>query len=469
MAYPRKPKRKAKKQASKKKARKQARRKRRPNYRKTLLDCQREFLTPTAWKACHQAAPTFQARRWKLMPLLMVGMLMLFLTAPCRGERFEEARQLWTAMMPNRRRVGQTLSGFLDALERVPRSAVRAMYPQIRRQTRELVKEDWEVHGWTPFGVDGSRKDLPRCAKLERAFGIDGKGNNPQMWITSLVHLKTGVPWAWRFGRQDASERHHFLQLLDTLPERSLVVADAGFTGYDVWAELDRREVCFLIRLSSLVTLYADFEVREDFQQGIVYLWLKTKPHQKPLKLRLIRLQGKKDEQGRKQDVWLATNVLDPAQLSHRMASDFFRMRWEQEVFYRTYKCTLKQAKLSSRSVRQVTREAELAMLATQLLLAQATWATQRAGSPTRASATKALRQIRREFRDVGKRGLREGYLKRLGRAVREHRPHRTSSKQHRSWPRKRPHKLPGPPKIIRLTAELKFRFEQELGAAQAA
>ena len=67
----------------------------------------------------------------------------------------------------------------------------------------------------------------------------------------------------------------------------------------------------------------------------------------RPMPLRLIRLPAR--EAGGT-DVWLVTNVLDPRRLSWQTASRLFAMRWEQEVFYRSYKCTLSQAKLASRS-----------------------------------------------------------------------------------------------------------------------
>jgi hypothetical protein len=185
-----------------------------------------------------------------------------------------------------------------------------------------------------------------------------------------------------------------------------------------------------------------------------------------PLELRLIRLPGRSHpgrKRGKKHDLWLATNVLDPAQLSRRTAGEMFRRRWEQEVFYRSYKCTLGQAKLAGRTVRQVVREAELAMLGVQLFLAQAAWALQWVGGQRRASAAEAARQYRREMRDVLQGGLKEGYLQRLGRAEREDRAQRTSPKNYREWPRKRPHKVPGPPRITRLTRAQKRQLAKEL------
>jgi DDE family transposase len=442
------------------------RRRARPNYRKNWIECQRHLLTPILWKAVHAATGTFRARRWKLMPLVMVAMLTLFLTARSLGERFEEARELWTRLYPSRRRVGRTVQGFFSALGRLPWPALKTLERQLRPRVATLLGGRWDVAGWIPFGVDGSRLAVPRYAKLERCLGSPGKGEFPQMWLTSLVHLPTGVPWSWRLGKATSSERKHLLQLLPTLPPRSLVVADAGFVGFDGWKTMTQQGQAFLIRLSPNCSLYVDYEVTLDFAEGVAYLWpTKQQKRTGPLRLRLLRVAGN-GPSGAKRDLWMATNVLEPTALSRQTAITLFRMRWEQEVFYRSYKVTLEKAKLASRTVGQAVREVELALLATQLFLAQANWAVQQGGAVRPAGAAGAARQVRREMRDLLRGGLRPGYLRRLARCVREHRPTRTSAKSIRDWPRRTPHEPPGPPKIIRMNDQLKQAIEKELAAA---
>src|SRR5204863_4995032 len=99
---------------------------------------------------------------------------------------------------------------------------------------------------------------------------------------------------------------------------------------------------------------YVDYEVETDFCEGIAYLWPTRQKKSPPLQLRLIRVRGNPNGPGAKHDVWLATNVVDSTKLSRATASKLYRMRWEQEVFYRSFKCTLGQTKLASRTVKQV-------------------------------------------------------------------------------------------------------------------
>lgn len=441
-----------------------ARRKPRPDYRKDWLECQRHFLSSAFWQALHRVAGPVAGTRWTLMSILMVAMMMMFFATPSVHERFAEARAVWTLLYPKRRRVGKTVAGWLQALQRIGRPVLKRMAELLRPRIALLLADGWTVDGWIPFAGDGSRLALPRTAELQRALS-DGNGDTVNMWVTSLVHVPTGVPWSWRLGKATASERDHVRYLLPTLPANALLLADAGFTSYELWSAMQQRGQSFLIRLSSGCHFYNDYEVRANFREGTAYLWPTRQKKAAPLPLRLIRVPGCKKGPGAKHDLWLATNVLESTKLSRQTASKLYRMRWEQEVFYRSLKCTLRQTKLASRTVKQVAREAELALLATQLLLAQAAWATLRQGQPRRASAAKAVQLFRAEMRHLLRHGsLRLCYLRRLGQAVREQRPDRTSTKANRARPR--PYTVPGRPIFHRLTRDVKAAIAKHLQAA---
>ena len=98
----------------------------------------------------------------------------------------------------------------------------------------------------------------------------------------------------------------------------------------------------------------------------------------------------------------MVTNVLDPKRLPAELAARFYRMRWESECFFRTYKRVVKDVRLVSRTVPMVVREAEISLLACQLLLGQGALALKvggkRAGrDELKCSAAEVLREIRRE------------------------------------------------------------------------
>lgn len=425
-------------------------------HARSFVDCLREFLTPALWKQAHgQRRSKRRSSRWSTQPLVLVLLLMTWCCGDSQPERFETAKAFCVACLPKRRRPGRTVQGFQKALAKLPLRVLRAFAAGIRQTLALRLAARWFDAGFIGIGCDGSRVECPRTAELEQHLGQAGKnGSAPTIWVTALVHLRLGLLWAWRLGKGTASERSHLLQLLALLPAAALLVADAGYFGFPLAQQLVEKKICFLLRMCSNVTLYTTETVAlECYHEGLVYYFPGPKQQQeKPLLLRLIRIRGQK-----KQDVWLLTNVLDPGRLSAATAAQFYRWRWENEGQFRAYKRTLAKMKMVSRSVRLVHREAEGSLLALQLMLAQGVLAMRpvaRGDSEPVCSPRKVLLAIRQEMYGLLRRGHAK-YDERLQHAQRERRE-RNSAKATRSWPRRKPHKAPKPPRLLKLTAKQK-------------
>lgn len=430
---------------------------RRPRLRRparSFVDCLRDFLTPTVWKQAHrQRQQARRSSRWSTQPLVLVLLLMTWSCGDSQPERFETAKAFCVACLPKRRRPGKTVQGFQMALARLPMRVLRTLAAGVRQTLASRLARRWCEDGFIPIGCDGSRVECPRTAELERRLGQAGKKHSaPTLWVTALVHLRLGLPWAWRLGLGTACERTHLLQMLALLPAPALLVADAGYCGFDLARQLVARDICFLLRMSSNVTLYTDRQVvLERYREGLVWYFPPQKQQDlPPVRLRLIRVRAQK----KKNDVWLLTNVLEPARLSAASAAKFYRWRWENEGQFRAYKRTLAKVKMVSRSVRLLHREAEGSLLALQLMLAQGVLAMRpvphSAAEPV-CSPRKILVAIRQELYGLVQRGAPH-YYARLLEAKRERRV-RTSAKAVRTWPRRKPHKPPKPPKLLMLTA----------------
>jgi Transposase DDE domain len=428
---------------------------------RSLVDSLRHFLTPAVWKQAKQARGPRRQPRWAVQPLVLALLALTWTCGDSFPERFETARAFAVVCLPKRRRPGKTIGGFQKALARLPLPVLRAVAAAVRQRVQALLAARWHVAGFVPLGCDGTRLECPRTEELERRLGQAGKpGSAPMVWLTALVHLRLGVPWAWRWGKGTASERDHLRRLLSALPPAALLVADAGYVGYDLLRTLLRQEVCFLIRMSSQATFYREGAGRPSrFRDGVVYYWPPAKKkgdgRQAPLRLRLLRVRGRRG--GR--DVWLATNVLDRERLSAAQAGQFYRWRWESEGLFRTYKRTLAKVKLQSRTVRLVHREAEGSLLATQLLLAQGALALlprRAAGAGAVCSPRQVLLAIREELRAA--RPRRPAFGRRLAAARRERRVRR-SAKVKREWPQRTPHKPPKPPRLLTLGESEKARI----------
>jgi hypothetical protein len=434
----------------------------------SFLDCLRYFLTPQLWKQVLGAIHPGKASRWQPQPVLFVLLVMTWCAGDSLPERFETARAFYIASYQKRRRPGTTCEGFQKALARVPLAALRLVAAAVRRRLAQVFGERFWVDGFIPFGCDGSRVQCPRSQQLEERLPSSSTDDAPpQVWVTALVHLALGVLWSWRLGKGTANEREHLRQLLATLPRGALLVADAGYVGYELLQALLTARLSFLIRLTSRAPLYvSDKSTLKGYCEGLVYYWPQTaqKKALPPIPVRILRIRGKKV------DVWLITNVLEEKRLPKKTASKFYRWRWRNEGLFRTYKCTLGKVKLLSRTVALVHRELEGSLLAVQLLLAQGAVALHQASEKVvLPSPRKILLEIRAEIRNATGMYLgprqRQTYWRRLQQARGDARRHR-HNKVRRPWPSREPHRPPAAPKILKMGTDLKDLMEKTLRSA---
>jgi hypothetical protein len=410
---------------------------------------------------------------------------MTYCSGDSTPERFEAARAFYVCLHPKRRRPGETSVGLQKALRRLPTFVLRLVASSIRGGMLRWGEGLRSCGGWVVFGCDGSELACPRSRQLEQRLGSSSPGKPtkqkklpaaPQLGLSALVHLKSGVLWAWRLGKGAINERAHLRALLGTLPAAAaLVVGDCGYQGYDLACAVDQAGHAFLFRVSSLTTFYSSDnaeaaegqqpqgEPLQDWQDGEVWYWPgeAQKRQQPPLRVRLLRVR----DMARKYDVWLATNVLQADKLSVETAGHFYKMRWSNEGFFRAYKRTLSKVKLVSRTVALVHREAEGSLLAVQLLLAQAGQARLLYGHGSEAGSVRQLvllvrQEIARQCQN--KRRGRGGYQERLAQA-RLRRRVRRSRKARRVWPSRVAHKPPKPPKLRELDARKKALLQKVL------
>jgi len=196
-------------------------------------------------------------------------------------------------------------------------------------------------------------KKRPRSVAARAEHARHKKSDCPQMALTLLYHVLLRMPWEWRIGPSDESEREHLRQMVPTLPKDALVVADCGFVGYDFWSELIASGRQFVIRVGGNVRLLRKLGVVRE-SNGIVYLWPKSATEKKrpPLVLRLVVVHD-----GRQ--AWhLVTSVRDPEQLSDKQVAQIYRMRWRIELFFRHFKRTFGREKLRSHKAEHAECEA---------------------------------------------------------------------------------------------------------------
>lgn len=381
--------------------------------------------------------------RWTPKYVLLCWIAMGWSVQRHLTDRFREGRELLAALFTRRRRPGGSYWGLVKATQRLGAEALACFWACLRRGVPNRLRPLWTWCGWTVMAVDGSRVDTPRTRANERGLGRAGREKTgPQWWVTWLIHLPSGLIWDWRQGPGASSEREHLRQMLPALPPNTLLVADAGFGGFDLWWELLHSGVDFLIRCVSNTTLLSETSrsrVERRGQHSLVYLWPQNRRSQWPLRLRLIVLKRSG------QRVFLLTNVLESQRLSRALAGALYAARWGVETDYRALKQTLDRRRILAETPAVGALELAGNILALALLLFQA--AVAQGARVSRMSVAALLRTLRRALECTRWRQSSNWFVAALRAALRDD-YHRRRSKRARDWPHKKKDPPPRPPNL---------------------
>src|SRR6266581_1279665 len=196
--------------------------------------------------------------------------------------------------------------------------------------------------------------------------------------------------------------RHSAKYLALLLP--ALLLADAGFTGYDFLKKVMDGGRSFLIRVGSNVQLLLKLGWCCEEHEGIVYLWPhKTqKRKQPPLVLRLITVVD-----GRNRRIDLLSSVLDRKLLPDATALALYRRRWGVELIYRSLKQTMGKRKLRCGAPANAAVELQWAVMGLWLLgLMTVSRIVEKGGAPGSWSVACSLRVVRQVMDGVLRSGL---------------------------------------------------------------
>lgn len=311
--------------------------------------------------------------RWTPEALVQAALLWAWSEESSLVDRFSTAQQV-IAQGGGEQRESVSYQAFVKLLRRHTAMLLRALIAALQRQMQQTLSDAYRVAGYPAFGVDGTRIDVPRTAANEQAFAAARcrtrrrgrrrkadwkKAAAPRMSLTTLWHLGSGLPWSWRHGSSRIGERTQARDMLPCLPERSLLVADAGFVGYDFWQALLEAGHDFVIRVGANVTLLKQLGYYRECDRR-VYLWPQRRAErgQPPLVLRLIVAHDGKHP------VYLVTSVLAVSELSDRQLKELYKARWGVEVFYRSFKRSFNRHKLRSASPENTKLELDWSLVA---------------------------------------------------------------------------------------------------------
>jgi hypothetical protein len=282
----------------------------------------------------------------------------------------------------NLQKTTQTYTAFINALDQYRHTLSLRLRQRFQSLAKAIAGRFWRDHGWVLMGFDGSRVTTPRTVSNETAFSAPHYGQSqkakyrrkksreqrirqppkhppepqaPQVWITMVWHMSLRLPWTWRLGPSNSSERGHVVEILEQeeFPADTLFCGDAGFVGYDFWQAILNAGGNFLVRVGANVHLLSETADIKRLGGGIVLCWPKGKMDSgaAPLRLRLVRVRVGKTR------MWMLTSVLDPKELSVKQIIRYYKMRWDGEVEYRGLKQTIDKANLRCRNSGRVYAE----------------------------------------------------------------------------------------------------------------
>ena len=416
--------------------------------------------------------------KWTARMLVTVALFWAWSGRGGLRDRFEEGAKLAGKIWRRLPEPGWTYQGFVKQLRKWHVELQVACVGELRVLMKQDLFGQWEIAGFVVIAGDGSRIELPRTLSNEAAYApkrkkkgkkkqngrggkkgrrkqnnprqtaesIAKKANSPQMWLTLLWHVGTGLPWAWRTGPSGSSEREHVLEMLSELPENALITADAGFVGYEFWRAVIASGRHFVIRAGANVRLLKKLAYVREYDH-IVYVWPHAAARKKepPLVLRVVRVHDGK------QPMCLLTDVLSKQRLSDRQVVEIYSARWGVEVFFRTFKQTFGRRKLRSHSAENARLEIDWSLVGlwSVCLLAQRELA-QEGRDPCRLSPALAIKAVQQTMCHYRVRPEHpDGVLWTMLRRALQDDYERTSSKTARNYPSKKKRKRIGIPKSI--------------------
>ena len=324
--------------------------------------------------------------KWLPKCLVCLALVWAFSESRCLTDAFVESTEFCRSIFDSF--VLGTYQGFMGALSKWTGKLMEILWPVLHERMKEIGGKYWRIEGWVPIAFDGSRSTTPRTVDNERAFcaknygqgktakyrkkktkGMRRKKNEknkpqpqaPQVWITLMWHMGLRLPWMWRLGPSNSSERAHVMEMIESgkYPKNTLFCGDAGFIGFPLWSAIIQSGGHFLVRVGANVSLLresADYTLRKE---GLVLCWPQDQQSKElPLRLRLVKVRIGKTK------VYLLTDVLDEKKLSPQMMVKFYKMRWGIEVEFRGLKQTLDLAKLRCRNENRVLAELNWSIMA---------------------------------------------------------------------------------------------------------
>jgi hypothetical protein len=345
-------------------------------------------------------------QRSRLLPARVV---VYYVLAMCLffGQGYEEVARLLTDGLAYARRWRgpwqvPTTAAITRARARLGPEPLRALFAAVCQPLATEAGTGAFYRRWRLVAVDGTTFDVPDTAANAGFFGRPGsargagKGAFPQVRVTALAECGTHAIFAAALDALAVHETELARRLFGRLQAGMLLLADRGFTGFDLWREAAATGADLLWRVRNSAVLPVVQQLADGSYLSEIYAARDKSRHADPARVRVVEYTLA----GQAAVYRLITTILDPAQAPALDLAALYAQRWEFETSLDELKTHQGAPRLVLRSqtpggVQQEVYGFLLVHYAIRTLMHQA--ALDAGIDPDRVSFTRTLRLVRRQ------------------------------------------------------------------------
>lgn len=290
--------------------------------------------------------------------LLPARVVVYYVLAMClfASEGYEEVMRLlvggleWMSRWRRAWAVPST-AAIAKARARLGAEPLRVLFEaSVRPVATDATRGAW-YRGRRLVAIDGATLDVPDTAENDEFFGRpgsargEGKGAFPQIRLVGLAECGTHALFAAALGPYSSTERALAGEVIPALTPGMLLLADRGFTGYDLWRTAADTGADLVWRASNTFNL----PVHKELPDGS-YLSQLHKNGKPPISVRVVEYTIDDGRAPEGEHYRLATTLLDPEQAPALELAELYAQRWEFETTLDELKTHQRGAKVVLRS-----------------------------------------------------------------------------------------------------------------------
>jgi hypothetical protein len=277
-------------------------------------------------------------RRSRLLPARVV---VYYVLAMCLffGQGYEEVARLLTDGLAYARRWRgnwrvPTTAAITRARARLGPEPLRALFAEVCQPVATEAGSGSFYRAWRLVAVDGTTFDLPDTAANAGFFGRPGsprgagKGAFPQVRVAGLGECGTHAIFAAALGPLAVHETELARRLSGRLRAGMLLIADRGFTGFDLWRAAAATGADLLWRVRNSAVLPVAEQLADGSYLSHIYAARDKHRHADPITVRVVEYTLA----GQATVYRLITTILDPAQAPALDLAALYAQRWEFEI-----------------------------------------------------------------------------------------------------------------------------------------